>query len=307
MLSACKSEKSRSYKIGVLNAVPALDQTIDGFKKGMSELGYREGKNIRYIYPGATTDMKKLSSSAESLMAARIDLILSITTPATLAVKHVTEGTELPVVFSVVTDPVGSNIVKSIQNPGGSITGIAFGIQEERRLEWLMRIAPKIRHIYVPYNPNDKSPVLALKKVRSAAVKLGIKLITREVTDKKTLNYAVFNIPAKADAVFLLPDSLMTTRLTDMVTTANKRKLPTSAANISNVKSDEILTSFGKDLFLSGKQAARLADQIFKGVRPADLPVETAEFFLAINLKVAEKIGLVIPDEILRHAHIIIR
>ena len=251
--------------------------------------------------------MDQLSEAAKTLLAAKVELFFTITTPATLAAKQATAGNGLPVAFAVVTDPVGAEIVESMRQPGGNITGVAFGIAEALRLEWLVRIAPDIRQIYVPFNPKDKSPVLALKMVRNAAAKLGVKLITREVHDPETLNDAVLNIPAEADAVFLLPDSLMTTRLTDMVKTASKRNLPTSAANINNVESDQILTSFGFDQQLAGKQTARLVDQIFKGTSPADLPVEMAEFYLAINLKVARAIGLTIPDEILRHAHIIVR
>ena len=307
VLAACDNEKTKTYTVGVMNVVPALDQAFEGFQKGMTELGYIEGKNIRYIYDGPTTDMSELSAAAQTLLAAKVDLIFTITTPATIAVKQATAGTGLPAVFAIVTDPVGAGIVDSIQHPGGNITGVAFGIQEVRRLEWLVRIAPEIRHIYAPFNPKDQSPVSALKIVRNAATKLGVKLITREVHDPETLNDAVLNIPAEADAVFLLPDSLMTTRLTNMVTTATKRNLPVSAANVSNVRSDRVLTAFGMDQYLVGKQAARLADLIFRGAKPADLPVEIAEFFLAINLKTAKTIGLTIPNEILRQADVIIR
>jgi putative ABC transport system substrate-binding protein len=306
-LAACGNKKTKTYTVGVINVTPTLDQTLAGFKKGLTELGYGEGQKIRYLYGGPTTDMDRLPAAVQSLLAAKADLILSITTPATLAAKQATARIGLPVVFAVVTDPVGAGIVDSMQHPGGNITGVAFGIAEARRLEWLVRIAPEIKQIYVPFNPKDRSPVLALKIVRQAAAKLGAKLITREVNDSETLNDAVFNIPAEADAVFHFPDSLIGTRLRDLVTTANKRNLPTSAANILDVGSYQMLTSFGFDQHLYGKQAARLADRIFKGNRPADLPVEMAEFFLAINLKVAKTIGLTIPDDILRQADIIIR
>lgn len=307
VLAACDQEKTTTYTVGIMNVVPTLDPTVVGFKEGMTELGYIEGKNIRYIYDGPTTDMSKLSAVAQTLVAAEVDLILSITTPATKAAKQATADIGLPVVFAVVTDPVGAEIVDSLQHPGGNITGVAFGIAEARRLEWLVWIAPEIRQIYVPFNPQDQSPVLALKMVRNAAAKLGVQLITREVYDSETLNDAVLNIPPEADAVFHLPDSLIGTCLPDLVTTATKRNLPTSAANIMDVKSYHMLTSFGFDQHLASKQAARLADQIFKGTRPIDLPVEMAEFYLAINLKVAKTIGLTIPDEILRQADIIIR
>jgi putative tryptophan/tyrosine transport system substrate-binding protein len=306
-LTACGNKKSKTYTVGVINIVPDLDKTLMGFKAGMTELGYREGENIRYIYHGPTTNMKRLSEEAQILMAEKVDMLLSITTPATRAAKEAAANTGTPVVFVVVTDPVGAGIVESMRQPGGIVTGTAFGIQEPRRLAWLVRIAPGIRKIYVPYNPGDRSPVLALKTVRRAALKLGVKLITREVTDPETLNDAIMNIPPEADAVFLLPDSLVSTRLPDLVKVANKLKLPTSGANVTVVKKYSVLTSYGFDQHQYGKQGARLADQIFKGVRPADLPVETAEFYLAINLKIAGAIGLVIPDEILRQAKIIIR
>jgi putative ABC transport system substrate-binding protein len=307
LLTACDDETNKTYTVGVINAVPALDQALAGFKEGMTELGYVEGKNIRYLYDGPTTDMSKLSAAAQTLLAAKSDLILSITTPATLALKQATAGNGPSVVFAIVTDPVGAGIVDSMQHPGGNITGVAFGIQETRRLEWLVRIAPEIKQIYVPYNPNDQSPVLALEMVRDAAEKLGVELITRQVYDPETVNDAVLNIPVEADAVFLLPDSLMATRVSDMATAATKRDLPTSISNITSATKYDVLTAFGFDQHLCGKQAARLADQIFKGARPADLPVEMAEFYLAINMKTAEAIGLTIPDEVLRQADIIVR
>lgn len=307
VVASCDNGKTKTYTVGVANVLPTLEQTLVGFKEGMTELGYIEGKSIRYIYDGPTTDMSKLSATAQTLLAAKVDLILSITTPATKAVKQTTAGIGPPVVFAVVTDPVGAGIVDSMQHPGGHITGVAFGIQEARRLEWLLRIAPNIKHIYVPFNPNDQSPVLSLKMVRAAAAKLGVELIEREIPNLETLNDAVLNIPPEADAVFLLPDSLVTTRLPDLVMSATNRHLPTSSSNVLTVTQRRVLTSFGFDQNLYGKQAARLADQIFKGAKPADLPVEMAEFYLAINLKVAKTIGLAIPDEILRQADIITR
>lgn len=305
--AACDKNKSRIYTVGIINVVPALDQSLVGFKNGMTKLGYIEGKNIRYSYGGATTDMEKLPDMVQRLLEAKIDLMLSITTPATLTAKQATVGIGLPVVFMVVTDPVGAGIVDSMRQPGGHITGVAFGIQEARRLEWLLRLAPKIKRIYVPYNPMDKSPVLALKMIQNAAAKLEVDLITREVYNPDMVNDAVLNIPAQADAVFLLPDSLMATRVKDMVATATSRKLPTSVSNISTARNYDVLMAYGFDQHLYGIQTARLVDQIFKGARPADLPVETAEFYLAVNLKVAKAIGLKIPDEILGQADFIIR
>lgn len=307
LLAACDREEPKTFTVGILNILPTLDDAVTGFKEGMAELGYVEGRNIRYLYEQPSRDMSKLVGTAENLAANRADLILTITTPATLAAKKATADSGLPVVFAIVTDPLGAGIVDNIQHPGGNVTGVTFGPQEPRRLEWLLKLAPTIKQIYVPFNPQDKAPVLALTMVQAAAKKLGVELITREVFDSASLEDAVSNIPAAADAIFLLPDTLRGTRLADMVNKATELRLPVSVSNTVGVREYGMLTSYGFDLRSCGKQAARLADQVFKGTRPADLPVETAKFYLAINLKVARAIHLDIPDEILRQADIIVR
>ncbi|MFC1975999.1 ABC transporter substrate-binding protein [Chloroflexota bacterium] len=306
LLAACGGGQ-KTYTIGVINIVPVLDSTLVGFKEGMTELGYIEGENITYVYEGATVDMGKLDSVAQGLVAADVDLILSITTPATQAAQRATATTDIPVVFVPVTDPIGAGLVDSLKQPGGNITGVTFGIQEARRLEWLVQIVPTIEQIYIPYNPEDQSPVLALETLSEAAMKLGVELITHEVRNLEEVMVAIENIPEEADAIFLLPDSLVATRASDLVEAATELQLPTSGANAEVVKAHGVLISYAMGQISSGKQAARLADQIFQGIKPADLPVETAEFYLAINLKTAEAIGLDISDEILLQADIIVR
>lgn len=306
LLVACGGDQ-KTYTVGVINVVPVLDRTLEGFKEGMAESGYIEGKNITYIYEGATADIPKLEAVAQNLVAAKVDLILSITTPATQAAQKATTNTNIPVVFVPLTDPVGAGIVDSLRNPGGNITGITFGVQEGQRLKWLIQVAPAIKNVYIIYNPDDQSPVLALKTLSETAPRLGLKLITRQAHNQEEVTTAIENIPKEADAVFILPDSLVATRVSDLVEAATKLRLPTSGANVEDVEARGVLTAYSVGLISSGKQAARLADQILRGIKPADLPVEMAEFFAAINLKTANAIGLTIPDEVLEQADIINR
>ena len=292
-----------TYTIGVLNPTSGLDDTVKGFKKGMTELGYIEGENITYIYEGAANGLETLDLPAQRLVKEDVDLILSVTTPATQAAQRATANTDIPVVFVPVTDPVGAGIVKSLKRPGGNITGITFGRQEGRRLEWLLQIAPGIEQIYIPYNPEDRSAVLALEMVTEAAMALDVELITRKTRTPEEITAAIKHIPEEVDAIFLLPDTL----LGDYGSEFAKLHLPTSAVASIHLTAHGVLTSYGFDHTTSGKQAAHLADQIFQGVKPANLPVEMAEFHLAINLRAAEALGLDISDEILLQADIIIR
>jgi len=306
LLVACLPPPPQTYTIGVINIVPDLDTTLEGFKEGMTELGYLEGENVTYLYEGATTNMGELDSVAQSLVTADVDLILAITTPATQAAQRATADNDIPVVFVPVTDPVGAGLVDSLKQPGGNITGVTFGSQEGRRLEWLIQVVPTIKQIYVPYNPEDRSAVLALETASATAAKLDVEMITCEIRNLEEVTDAFENIPKEADAIFFLPDSLVSTHMPDHIETAIRAKLPTSGANTEVVRNG-ILTSYGMEQTSSGRQAARLADQIFQGIKPADLPVETAEFFSAINLKTAETIGLDISDEVLLQADIIVR
>jgi putative ABC transport system substrate-binding protein len=306
-LMACiGAPAQKTYTIGVVNLSPLQDGTVEGFKDGMTELGYVEGENVTYLYEGATDSIKELDSVAQGLVEADVDLILSLTTPATQAAQRATAGTDIPVVFIPVTDPVGAGLVESLKHPGGNITGVTFGAQEERRLAWLMQVVPTIEQIYIPYNPEDRSAVLALETANEAAVALGVELITREADTPEQVVDAFENIPQGADAILFLPDSLINSRVEDWLQIATERGLPTSAPNLAAVEEGH-LTAYGLDLEVAARQrAARLADQILQGIKPADLPVETGEFYSAVNLRTAEAIGVDISDEVLLQADLII-
>lgn len=303
LLTACGGEQDKTYTIGVVNLTPDLNTTVEGFKQGMAELGYTEGENITYIYEGPAKGMDKLDPIAQGLVKEDVDLILSLTTPATQAAQRATADTDIPVVFVPVTDPVKTGLVDSLKQPGGNLTGVILGIQEARRLEWLIQVDPTIEQVYIPYNPQDRSATLALETVKEAATTLGVELITREVSTAEEAAAAAKDVPKEVDAIFILPDSLVSAHSADFV----QLQLPTSGPNPGLLERIGILTSYGIEQVATGKQAARLADQIFKGGKPGDLPIETAEFYLVINLQAAEAIGLDIPDEILRQADTIIR
>ncbi len=265
LLSACGSATPKTYTIGVVNFAQSLESTLQAFKEGMTTLGYVEGENVTYIYEGAV-DADKLDAVAQGLVQAKVDLILSLTTSATKAAQKATAGTDIPVVFIPVTDPVGAGIVASLTKPGGNITGVTYTSQEGKRLEWLLKVVPTIKQIYVVYNPKDQSPVLALKAVSEAATKLGVELITRETSTPEEVEAAFQDIPKEADAIFLLPDTLVNARMTtDWFKLIVERQLPTSGPAVTTVNTTA-MTAYGVDLQTAARtQAAGLANRILRG------------------------------------------
>jgi putative ABC transport system substrate-binding protein len=303
-LAGCSPAKPNLITIGVVNGTPVLDPILQDFKASMVELGYIEGENVEYVYEGPPAKIEDLDGVVARVLEHDVNLILSLSTPATQAAKRGTEGMNIPVVFAPVTDPVAAGIVESWEQPGGNITGVSTGLSEGRRLEWLIDVDPIIKRIYVPHNPDDGSSKVALSFVKDAAEKLGVELVIHEVHSPEDVQAAIHNIPADVDAFFMLPDSLVTAAVEDIIQLSIEKHLPMSPAGASDVKAGGLISLNHPAI---ARQAAGLADLILQGVAPKDLPIETAEFALVLNLQTAQAIGLVIPDSILRQTDEIIR
>jgi len=307
LLSACGAPSQKKvYKIGVVNLAAAFDPILDGFKTGMEEAGYKEGQNVTYIYDGPAANPDALNAIFENLKSENVDLVLTFGTLATLRAKESLAGTDIPVIFGPVTDPVASGIVDDVLKPGGDITGIQTGNPTPKRLEWLLKIDPNIKRLYVFNNPNDSSSVQALAALTQTAPTFNVELVTANASTPDEIMAALSTTPEDIDAIFILASATFEANIDKFVNIANDRKLPLAAPATANVWQGA-LTSFGHDNVPLGQQASRLADQILRGVNPADLPIESADLFVSINLKTAKIIGLDIQDEIIRQANIIVR
>jgi putative ABC transport system substrate-binding protein len=308
VVNACATSKdqNRTYKIGVVNLAAAFDPILDGFKDGMKEAGYVEGENVTYIYDGPAANPDALDAIFENLKNEDVDLVLTFGTLTTLRAKESMAGTDIPIVFGPVTDPVASGIVTDRLKPGGNITGIQTGNPTPKRLEWLVKIDPGIKRILVFNNPNDNSSTLALAALQETAPTLNIETVVRDASTAEEIAAALSSIPEDVDAIFLLASAFFEANIDTFVKVANEQKLPLAAPATANVWNGA-LTSFGHDNVPLGRQAAGLASQILSGMKPGDLPIESAELYLAINLKMANTIGLDISNDVLKVTSIIVR
>jgi len=306
-LGACTgTNEKKMYTIGVANLAVAFEPILDGFKAGMEADGFFEGVNVTYLYDGPAANPDALSAVLENLKNENVDLVLTFGTTATLKAKQILEGTNIPVIFGPVTDPVSSGIVTDLQKPGGNITGIRTGNPTPKRLEWLMAMAPNIRRIYVFNNPNDNSSIQALASLTEAAPSFNVELVIRDAGTVEEIDAGLNAIPEDTDAIFIPASAFYEAQIDRFVNAADAHRLPLAAPATNNVWSGA-LTSFGHDNVPLGTQASRLAVQILTGVKPADLPIETADLFLSINLKTANVIGLSLPDALIRQADIVAR
>jgi putative ABC transport system substrate-binding protein len=295
-----------TYTIGIINYTPALSLALDGFKAGMVDLGYGEGENITYIYSGVLDpNPEEIDAEIQGMLTQEVDLLFTLGTLPTIRAKQAIEDSHVPVVFAPVIDPVGQGIVESLRSPGGNVTGVQRGNTIPKSLEWLLVLAPGTTHVYVPYHPDDEVSVASITSLREAATALKVELILDEVNSPEEVTSAIQTL-TKDTVIFFVPMPSLESSVNDFVEAAIEREIATTSLQPYHLETG-VLVINDIDPFSVGKQAARLANQVLQGVTPADLPVETAEIFLGINLKTAQAIDLYIPDEVLEQADTIIR
>jgi len=219
--------------------------------------------------------------------------------------KDVVKGTGMPVLFCGDAWPVEERFIESLTHPGGNLTGVRAAESLPKALEWLSKIVPGLKKVWVPFNPDDNVSVVDMHYLEEAASPLGIEFITRKVSSVEEAVTVIGDLPKDINAIFLIPSPTLDPGSGKLSRAAKGRGIPMGASILLD---KSILITLTSDFMDAGKRAARLAQRIHRdGVKPADLPVETAEIKLIVNLKTAEEIGLDIPDNILSQATTIIR
>lgn len=299
-------EEDEVFKVGLItnNANGLLN--IEGFRDGLSTLGYDENEDIEYLFAGEPVANDNLDTAIQEFVDAGVDLIFTAGTPTGQAAHRVTTNHGIPVVFGVIADPIAAGVLEDLRTPGGNMTGVRLSDNQDRRLEWLLEVIPDIENILVIYNPEDDAPVSALAQVQDAAPRLGVELVISEAHTGQDVIDVLNNMPDDIDAIFLLPDTVVNAQIAEIVEISYERDLAVSGPSAIQVERGALM-SYGFVHYEAGKQAARIADQVLRGADPGDLPVEVAEFFLVFNLAAAEAIDVEIPDDILQQAKIIIR
>jgi putative ABC transport system substrate-binding protein len=291
--------------VGLVTNNPNGLRNVAGFIDGMAELGYIEGANLAYVFAGEPLKGDALRAALDEMVQREVDLIFTAGTPTGVAAYEATLGTEIPVVFGVIADPIHAGVMSDLVAPGGNLTGVKTNPDHGRRLELLLEIAGTIERVLVPYHPADAAAESAVEQIRELAPMLGVELVLVEAHSDADVIPALVGASGGVDAIFLVPDSLVNAHLDAILDLAARLRLPTSGPSTAQVE-DGALTAFGFVHHEAGRQAARIADRVLKGADPGVLPVEDTESFLAINLATAESIGLAVPDAVLRRAALVL-
>jgi putative ABC transport system substrate-binding protein len=293
------------HRIGFLgNSTAALEANLVApFREGLREFGLREGENVIIEYRWAEGRYDRFPALIAELIGAKVDVIVTAGTPATLAVKKAT--TSVPLVMVAVGDPVGTGIIPSLSRPGGNITGLTSISTEMdgKRLELLREVVPGVSHVAVLWNAASPLQVLAEQQAQAAARVLRMKVLSLGVRNEAEIDAALATIVReKPKALLVLADRLFLHHRARIMDFAIQHRLPGVHAYRELAEAGGLM-SFGPSYEDMHRRAAYFVDRILKGTRPGDLPVERpAKFDLVINMKTVGTLGVKLPQSVLLRA-----
>lgn len=303
-----KSQQKKRPIVGIANygAHPILDVIIDAFKKRMAELGYKDGENVKFVWKSIEGDVNLAPQVASSLLAEGPSVIMPITTPVSQAVYKQAKG-KVPIVFCGVTDPISAGLVKSWENEKGSgITGTSDRWPYAEQLDLIKKLFPSAKKVGFPYNSGESNSQYALSVLEPLAKERNLELVKAVATNMGEVRQAVDSLMSrKVDVIYVSSDNTVMAGFEGILKVAYERKIPVIVGESANVERGGLATYSVnyKDL---GVATANLVDKVLKGTEPGTLPVVTFKGEeLVINLEVAQKMGVKIPEDMMKIAKIV--
>jgi putative ABC transport system substrate-binding protein len=305
-LAARAQQANRVRRIGVLvggdENDPVQKTFVSAFILALADLGWTDGRNLRTDLRWYGDDINRVRALAQELVGLQPDIILTGTTPATVAVQR--ETRTIPIVFATVADPVASGIVPGLNQPGGNITGFANfeGSLGGKWLELLSEIAPGLKRAVIMFNPDTHSPV-HMPSLESAARSLKVVPIIAPVHSDVEIETAIIALGREpGGGLVVMPDIFTLVHRAPIISAAARNNVP-AVYSFSESAREGGLLSYGFDQVDIWRRAASYVDRILRGAKPVDLPVQLpTKFQMVVNRKTATALGLEVPPSILLRA-----
>jgi putative ABC transport system substrate-binding protein len=307
-LAARAQQSDQMRRIGILMPYaendPETSPRVTALRQALQKVGWTEGRNIQFEHRWSASKAEAISNFAREIVDLRPDVILTDTTPVTAAVLH--ETRTIPVVFVQVGDPVGSGFVASFPHPGGNATGFNNfpPTMTSKWLEFLMELLPRTARVMYLFNP-PTAPYAQrfFEPLKAAASSIGVEAVASPVNDPAEIETVIAKFAGQPDgALIVLPSAFVDAHRHLIITMSERYRLPAIYSSRFFTQAGGLL-SYGNVPSDAYRQAATYIDQILRGAKPADLPVQmSVKFQLDVNLKTAKAIGLTIPESFLVRA-----
>jgi putative ABC transport system substrate-binding protein len=275
---------------------PALDAVRDGIKDELAAAGYEEGSSLTWEWESAQGQPATASQIARKFMGQNPDLIVAIATPSAQAM--VAANQSIPIVFSAVTDPVGAELVASLEAPGGWVTGVSDLSPIGQHLALIKEVTPETQTIGVIYNAGEANSVSLVDLIQQEAPGQTLKVVEATVSSSADVATAAESLVGKVDAIYIPTDNTVVSALESVIKVGVDNQIPIFAGDTDSVERGAI-AGISFDYYDVGRQTGAIVVRILQGETPGDIPVETVQDLkLAINPKTASEMGVDIPEAV---------
>lgn len=289
-----------SYSIGISQFAEhgSLDNCREGFLEGLKEAGIEEGKNLTVDYKNAMADMGTAGQIASTFVSDKVDLACGIATPSAQSLFNAAMDSNLPVIFTAVTDPVAAELAKEDGTPAGEITGTSDKLPIEAQLKMIREILPEAKKLGIMYTTSEVNSVSAIAEYKELVDQYGFELVEKGITSTADVSLAADDLLGQVDCMTNLTDNTVVNSLPTILEKANAKNIPVFGSEVEQVKIG-CLAAEGIDYVALGKETGKMAAQVLKGEKKAsEMPfVSVTETGLYVNTKVAENLGITISED----------
>lgn len=311
-LTACSSSGGGNtgddtLRIGVLQYAqhPSLDEAYQGFVDGLKEAGYVDGENIRIDFQNASGEETNSQQICELHEGNNVDMVLAIATPAAQSAVNVFQDTDIPVLFTAVTDAVKAGLVLSNEAPGKNVTGTLDMPVIQDQISVIKNVLPNTKTLGILYTSSEPNSKIQADEAKVAAEALGMKVVIQTASSSNDIQQVIESVVGAVDAIYIPSDNAFANAMATVNHTAKENKLPVFAAVEAMIAEGAIATT-AIDYYELGKQTAAQAVRVFNGESASTIPVETQEdCALVINETFAQSVGVEIPKEIVEKATVV--
>ncbi len=301
--TGCGSDENADIvNIGVVQYMQhkSLDEAYEGFVDGLAEAGYVEGENLKIDFHNAKGEAAKCQQICEIFDTNDSDLVLAIATPAAQAAVDAFDGTATPVLFTAVTDAVGTGLVDSNEAPGKNVTGTIDMPVIESQISLIKDILPEAGTLAILYTDGETNSKIQAEKAKAAAEALGMTVVIKTASSSKDIPQVISSAAAEADAIYIPSDNVFAGSMKTVNSTAVENQIPVFCGVEAMIDEGGIATA-AIDYYELGKQTAAQAVRVLEGEAASEIPVETQkEMALVVNEEFAKSVGVDIPEEVVK-------
>ena len=300
-----KGEASYTYTIGISQFAEhgSLDNCREGFLKGLAEEGLVEGENLKVIYDNAQTDTGTASTIAEGFVSQKVDLVCAIATPCAMSAYNACMETDIPVVYTAVSDPAQAGLADNEGNSVGNITGSSDVLPVEAQLGMIRKLMPEAKKIGIIYTTSEANSISTIATYKELAGEYGFEIVDSGITAPSEVEMAAADLVGKVDCITNLTDNTVVDALQTVLAIANEKKIPVFGSEIEQVKSG-CVASMGIEYVELGRQTGAMAAKILKGEATASkMPfISATKAELYVNTAAAGQIGMELDKSYIKDA-----